>query len=272
MKILFPHGVASEQENDEILSLAIEGRRRVKDQLMRIDNTYTTVDFGFVDKNRQEKKVTTLEALEYPSYFNQKLTETEIEIDECDTVDIKNSKRATNKREQEKVSPEPQAREQHITFKENQKGVNFDRLFGPYLSGAKHIVITDPYILAFHQIVNLMEFMNTVVRFKAEEDEIVISLVTTENDEKGDKQRIYFEQIQQAVFPVGIKFAWSFDNTGAQHARHVETDTGWKILLDRGLDIFQYRDLNNPFLLGHQLQKYRFCKQFEITFIRIESC
>ncbi len=39
MKILFPQGGASKEEIEELLQFSIEGRTRVKEQLMRIDST-----------------------------------------------------------------------------------------------------------------------------------------------------------------------------------------------------------------------------------------
>lgn len=41
MKILHPHRKATDQEIEELLQFSIEGRKRVKDQLMRIDETFT---------------------------------------------------------------------------------------------------------------------------------------------------------------------------------------------------------------------------------------
>jgi len=70
------------------------------------------------------------------------------------------------------------------------------------------------------------------------------------------------------MFSVGIKFDWSFDNTGTQHARHIVTNTGWKISLDRGLDIFQQYDMGDAFQLSNRLQQQRACKAFEVTYIR----
>ena len=40
---------------------------------------------------------------------------------------------------------------------------------------------------------------------------------------------------------------------GAIHARHIVTDTGWKISLDRGLDIFQQYSMNDTFSLANRL-------------------
>ncbi|MCK5894407.1 MAG: hypothetical protein KAG53_08390 [Endozoicomonadaceae bacterium] len=47
--------------------------------------------------------------------------------------------------------------------------------------------------------------------------------------------------------------------------------TGWKVSLDRGLDIFQLYDMNNAFQLSNRLQQHRACKAFEITYIKINE-
>ncbi len=53
MKILYPHQEATREEIEELLRFAVEGRKRVKDQLMRIDTTYTAVRFGYQNSNGQ---------------------------------------------------------------------------------------------------------------------------------------------------------------------------------------------------------------------------
>ena len=53
------------------------------------------------------------------------------------------------------------------------------------------------------------------------------------------------------------------------HARHIVTAQGWKVLLDRGLDIFQQYDMKDAFSLANRLQQYRACKAFEVTFIKL---
>ena len=49
------------------------------------------------------------------------------------------------------------------------------------------------------------------------------------------------------------------------------TDTGWKILLDRGLDIFQQYEMNDAFAVANRMQKFRQCKAFEVTYLREAS-
>jgi ATP-dependent Lon protease len=71
MKILFPSGEASDAEVEDVLRVAIEGRKRVKDQLLRIDSTYPAVRFSYFSQDGKEHLVTTLEEEEYPSAYHR---------------------------------------------------------------------------------------------------------------------------------------------------------------------------------------------------------
>ena len=262
MKIIFPHGEATQEEIQGLLEFSIEGRKRVKDQLMRIDKTYSSVSFAYIDKANKQHPVRTLEETQYPQFYN-------------DTVD------PTNEQESPAVAPsdtqsndatlleEDVLQAKHIIVLENQHGVSYDDLFGPYLKGAQHITITDPYIRMYYQARNLMEFLEAVNRVKSNSDEVIVNLVTVEDPEKGEMQRDWLDQMQGSLLAVGVKFGYSFDNSGSQHARHIVTDTNWKISLDRGLDIFQPYDMNDSFQLSNRLQKQRSCKAFEVTYIKL---
>jgi len=73
MKILFPSGEASKEDMEMILEFAIEGRKRVKDQLMRIDTTYPEVDFSYTNlSNGGETQVKTAEEKRYPQHYSKK--------------------------------------------------------------------------------------------------------------------------------------------------------------------------------------------------------
>lgn len=73
MKILFPSGEASKEDMELILELSIEGRKRVKDQLMRIDTTYPKVSFGYTRlQDNSEVKVMTAEEKLYPKHYYKK--------------------------------------------------------------------------------------------------------------------------------------------------------------------------------------------------------
>jgi ATP-dependent Lon protease len=263
MKIIYPSGEASESEIEALLKFSIEGRKRVKDQLMRIDKTYGKVNFGYSDSAKKFHHVPTLEEIDYPQHYGESINEVKGTITEADDVEEE-----VKTAELSDVAA-PALKEEHLTFLENQRGVSYESLIGPYLKGASQITITDPYIRLYFQARNLMELLEVIVKTKALDDEIIVNLVTVEDEFKGDQQKEYFEQIQSSMFSVGIKFSWSFDNSGSQHARHIVTDTGWKVSLDRGLDIFQNYDMNDSFQLSNRLQQHRACKAFEVTYIKM---
>jgi ATP-dependent Lon protease len=243
----------------------MEGRKRVKDQLMRIDQTYTPVHFNFSDLQGRKVEVRTLEETEYPNYYHKNIPIDEISVgqDVSEGTLVPKEKRADNSEE-----TMTQLKEQHLTFSENQKGVSYERLFGDYLKGAKRIVITDPYIRLFYQVRNLMELLETLVKLKPQDVEVEVHLVTVADEFKGEQQLEHFTRIQDTAAAVGIVFNWMFDETGTMHARHIVTDHGWKISLDRGLDIFQQYDMNDAFSFSNRLQIFRPCKAFEVTFIK----
>ena len=61
-----------------------------------------------------------------------------------------------------------------------------------------------------------------------------------------------------------IEFDFSFDPN--LHDRWIETDTGWRIMLGRGLDIFQKPD--DKFTLGFMDQTKRKCKATSVVFTK----
>lgn len=261
MKILFPHGEATVDEIEMILRLAIEGRKRVKDQLMRIDSTYTNVVFSYESRSGEIKPVKTLEEEEYPQYYKSSNDPGEEGSSAADLL-LKDDPASV-----QTASKENPLKEQHLTFHENQRGVSYESLLWPYLKGASKITITDPYIRLFYQVKNLMDFFECIAKNKQDEDEVEIHLVTVEDDFKGPQQTEYFEKIQNSCATVGINFSWEFETNSKIHARHIITDHGWKISLDRGLDIFQQYEVNDAFAITSRLQKYRTCKAFEVTYI-----
>ncbi len=263
MKILFPNGGATREEVEELLRFAIEGRKRVKDQLMRIDATYGNVCFTYVSAGGEVKPVTTLEEEEYPGYYHKPIAEGEV-------VEVTKALQPVQPSEPSVTAAPavPILSEKHLTFHESQKGLSFDTLLGPYLQGATTITVTDPYIRLFYQIRNFMEFLETVVRLKTADEEVSVHLITTEDEFKGEQQKENLRKIMESARSVGLNFTWEFDGTGTIHARHIVTDHGWKISLDRGLDIFQYYDMNDAFTFANRLQQYRPCKAFEVTYIK----
>ena len=271
MKLLFPGGGATEEEIRELLSLAMEGRKRVKDQLMRIDSTYPEVEFSFTDRAGRVTKAQTLEEREHPRWYHRRNVEEPPEgaVVEAgpDPAPAASRAPAPEAAPASPAGPKPG----HLTFAENQKGVSFDTLFGPWLDGASEITLTDPYIRVYHQMRNLMELLEVVALRKPEGEDVRFSLVTAPDAEDLDRQAGYLEQIRDAIAPLGVAFNWSYDGTGTIHARHLVMDNGWKVLLDRGLDVFQRADLNNGFSPASRHQRFRQVKAFEVTYLQEDA-
>jgi len=276
MKILYPHGEASDAEVEEVLRSAIEGRKRVKDQLLRIDSTYPAVRFVYSTNDGQEKSVRTLEEEEYPNSYHRKVA-TESASDDWvahatelpaapPSVAVVSPLVAVAAQSTAALA---QLKEAHLVFQENQRGVSFDKLFGSYLAGAVRITITDPYLRLFHQQRNLMELLETISKHVGSEDEVSVHVVTVEDEFNGDRQTENFQKMADACTGIGIQFTWEYDKTGTKHDRDITTDHGWKIVLSRGLDVFQRYELSDVFSFTSRLQQHRQCKEFNVTYVKI---
>ncbi|NYT63361.1 BREX system Lon protease-like protein BrxL [Alcaligenaceae bacterium] len=293
MKILFPANDATDAEVEDVLRQSMEGRKRVKDQLLRIDATYPAVHFAYTTADDTEKVVQTLEELEFPNYYHRTVSgdagmpspeaadggtvaadlgsTTQPVAAHAGETQQTTSSAAKSEHVEASVSAtvEQALKDGHIAFVENQRGVSFDKLFGPYLKGASKITITDPYIRLFHQLRNLMELMETIARNKATDDEIKVHLITVEDEFKGEQQTEYLGRIVESCAGIGIQFTWEYDTTGTRHDRDITTDHGWKIVLSRGLDVFQRFEMNDAFSFSNRMQQLRPCKEFNVTFVRI---
>ncbi|PTQ10052.1 TIGR02688 family protein [Sphingomonas oleivorans] len=273
MKLLFPHGDVTPDEIEEVLRLALEGRKRVKDQLMRIDTTYPEVDFSFTRKGGEKVKVATLEETEFPSFYYRRAQESDgpgqAGIETVGMPSTGNDRSSLTPKADTLATAKPEGpSEGHFTFAENQKGVTFDGLFGPYLAGAQKITITDPYVRAFYQIRNVMELVETIAKTQSPADEVDVHLITCLDGIRPEKQEENLSAIASSCDGAGIRFTWEFDETNTIHARHIVTDTGWKIALDRGLDIFQQYEMNDAFSFSNRLQQFRSVKAFEIIYLK----
>jgi len=67
VKIIYPHGEYTREEAKELLDFAIECRKRVKDQLRKMDETFNDeqVDFSYRTKDGKLFSIETLEVMEY---------------------------------------------------------------------------------------------------------------------------------------------------------------------------------------------------------------
>lgn len=267
MKLLFPHERATAAEIEEILRFAVEGRKRVKDQILRIDSTMASVSFGYETAGGDWSAVTTLEEDEYPTHYHRGRSSTPSEPLPTATAPA--------------TSPEDSATgpnaavpielfQGHRDYVENQRGISFETLLMPYLRGAAEIELHDPYIRQGHQGRNLVELLALLGAEKDPAEEINVNLFTVldEDPEYQVKQLRMLNDIVQGAAKQGVKVNLAKDPGG--HDRWIRTDTGWRINLGRGLDIFQKSD-SGWFDFGGSRQEFRQVRAFGITYMRDAS-
>jgi len=271
LKLIFPNGDETEAEVEELLRFAIECRKRVKDQLLRIDSTFEAADFHYVATDGSKRSVTTLEEEEFPQFYHYRSNgdvdeyarQPEIAPVPSPQASMPAASPASN------VDHAVVAQPGHVVFTENRKGISFDKIFGAWTDGAARIIVTDPYIRKFHQARNVMELIEMLIRRKRPEDQIAVHLVTVPDDGNIHEQRECLDGVAEACTGTGVDFTWAFDGSGTLHARDITTDTGWKMVLDRGLDIFQPTPRKmNGFSLGERMQEHRMVRGFYVTYVK----
>jgi len=261
MKLIYPDGKMTDQEAYELVDFAAESRKRVKDQLYVIDETFRAEPAKFeylCVKTGDKKIVKTLEQIENDFIpVHERGQETEPEIPTMPTEETESEKPSTPTAEKSKK----RLASKYVEIRANQKNVSYAKLFGDYFETATHIVITDPYIRMHFQIDNLVELMQTI-RDCCQAEEISIELHTQNDDENIPEMIDTFDDLAAELENYGVEFTYFFD---ADHDRFIQLDNGWKIVLSRGLDIF---DKYSRFSLSNTRQENRRCREFSVTYIQ----
>lgn len=304
MKIIFPGKDATAEEEARILEFAMELRKRVKDQLYRIDETFARVHFRYRPKGGEWHDVATLEEADYPKTYHSR---DRVPLDgETVAPAAKTAERASFPSDDEAAGDAEESRallgedastasvvapastpteasssqapadsrlfEGHKEFRENQRGVSYETLLGPYLDGVREVDITDPYIRQFYQCRNLMELLEVILRhFDYRVPEIQVHLLTAPDDFPDSKQTYYLDQIADAMRPMGLNFTYELDESHTIHARHVRINGEWDVMLDRGLDIWQRFDAGDAFCVEAGMPEFRRVKQFEVVYRRLRK-
>lgn len=254
-KLLYPHQEMTEKEALELIDFAVEGRKRVKDQLYIIDETFRKepVDFSYVTKTSKQKvQIETLEKLNsnFDNFESPQGSETTASDESIPAKD-----------EQNQTASE--LKEKEIVIRDNQKGLSYKKLFSDYLKGAKEITLTDPYIRYPHQFRNLLEFCSVLILNKRKEEEINLHVITWNDIEHTPLSIDNLDEINESLRDSGIQFSYEFQDL---HDRSIVADNGWKIKLGRGLDIFEKPAFRYD--ISDVLQEQRQCRNCEITYVR----
>jgi ATP-dependent Lon protease len=242
----------TDAELRELLDFCVEGRKRVKDQLYIIDETFKAepVDFSYTILATGE--VVHPETLENQNYAAARQS-AEAESTQESTAPTKESS-----------TPPLDLKPHQTILKDNQTGVSFRALFADYLKGATSITLQDPYIRLPHQFRNLLEFCLMLANNKNPEDELALEVVTWNDEEHIPVSMQHLDEIQENLADLGITMTYRMEQ---HHDRFIAADNGWKITLGRGLDMFEKYE--GRFNVASLDQTKRKCKACELTYLRI---
>lgn len=276
MKLLYPDGKMTDAEAYELVDFAAESRKRVKDQLYVIDETFNAepAKFKYINlKTGIEMNVETLEKVSNPFIIPINST-TDTTTEKLTNVDILpvNEEIPFNHLNEEEISASqivkrpriPLLQEKSMTFRMGQTGVSYEKLFAPYMVNANEITVEDPYVRTSWQIKNFIEFVLMLINTRSVDD-LKLNLITNEEEGKIPDLIDKLNDIKDDLATYGIDFQYRFRDF---HDRCIKTDTGWTITLGRGLDIFEKY---STYSIASSRQDMRKCKEFTATYIKTKA-
>ncbi len=251
LKILHPNGPPPDAEFEEYVAYATECRRRVKEQMnkRKPDDEFARIGLSYFDASGEEVVVFCPEskdaaATQEPA--RRRLAKT----DEYATATVEapaatqasstapTAAAASVASADSSIAPTPAASpltERHFTILYGDTGYSYESIIGPYLQGAKSLVIEDPYIRMQHQIQNFVRFCETVLKADTVKR---ISLITGYDDrtQLADVSE-KLDELKQSLLELDVELDVKINPN--IHDREIRLDNGWTIKIGRGLDFYQ---------------------------------
>ena len=246
LKILHPTGSPTDEEFEEYVAYAVECRRRVKEQMnkRKPDDEFARIDLSFLNAQGQEVVVYCPESKDAAATqqpFRRQLNDK-----------LAPERDAATEAIQEPRVPEPAIKvevtppvvtpvvpeelvEKHFTIMYGDVGHSYESIIGPYLRGAKTVVIEDPYIRLQHQIQNFVRFCECVLKAGTVKK---INLITgyDDNTQLADIAE-KLEELKQSLLEMDVELEVKLNPN--MHDREIRLDNGWVIKIGRGLDFYQ---------------------------------
>ena len=265
MKILFPDKQPPEREFYRYcVNPAVEFRQRVRDELCKLDREYApiTMKSAYPDEFQlHHQPATYVDPNDLP-HFEVRSVSTPLEQDDEREQNDDLPIRMTSSIEDITdftVTPKT------IHIKEGEIGHSYQTLFSQYLKGAKSIQVVDPYVRLEYQIRNLIAFIGII---DTSSNAVQLNLTTSAEDAYQEREiSKKLDEIKANVTKHGVILTYDFSVT--VHRRGIELDNGWKIIIDRGLDIFQKPD--SKYELSEVDQTKKKCRETEIIYIKAEQ-
>ncbi len=287
IKLLFPTGQPTDEEFDEIVEYAIEGRRRVKEQLnkRKPDEEYAHINMSYINKDGQKVVVYCPEskysiATQNPRKDANVHVLTEPAHDNVVTIPVTTNVEpgTTPNHVQLDVVPASETvedgrlKEKTVDVQYGDTGYGYDDLFAEYLKGASIVMLEEPYLTHGFQMTNLVRFVELLVKIG---DCKVFRLVTKPGETPEDSTLIS-DSLQRLkntlddMDDVSMTFEYEFDENS--HDRYIRTSNNWDITLGRGLHFYQNlnpnKDSRNFFQMGTYDLSLRPCLKTRFTFMK----
>lgn len=286
VKLLFPIGEPTPEEFDEIMEYALEGRRRVKEQLnkRKPDDEYANINMSYINRYG-EKVIVYCPESKYSEATQNPRKEQNVRVLTAETyveltrpihqVEPSNSAPEVVYVCQPSVQHEEEPKEKTIDVQYGDIGYGYDDLFAEYLRGATIVKLEEPYLTSNFQITNLVRFIELLVKIG---DCKLFQLVTKpgetpeESATLSDNLRRIKETLNDNETNI-MSFEYEFDSQS--HDRFIRTSNNWDITLGRGLHFYQNLNANkgqrNYFLMGTYDLSLRPCLKARFTFMRRDA-
>jgi ATP-dependent Lon protease len=263
LKILHPHGPPTDAEFEEYVAYATECRRRVKEQMnkRKPDDEFARINLSYFSATGDEVVVFCPESKDASATQEPARRRLNHSLEQPVAAEaVVHTVPASQPASQQPnaaapaalgapvadttpvtptmVSLSPKAselKEQHFTILYGDTGYSYESILGPYLQGAKAVVIEDPYIRLQHQIQNFVRFCETVLKTSTVKK---IHLITG-YDDKTQLAEIAekLEELKQSLLELDVELEVKLNPN--MHDREIRIDNGWVVKIGRGLDFFQ---------------------------------
>lgn len=287
IKLLFPTGQPTDEEFDEIVEYAIEGRRRVKEQLnkRKPDEEYARINMSYINKDGQKvvvycseskysiatqnpRKDANVHVLTEPAHDNVVTTPVTANVEPKITQNHVLSDIIPGSETVEDGS----LKEKTVDVQYGDTGYGYDDLFAEYLKGASIVMLEEPYLTHGYQMTNLVRFVELLVKI----GDCKVFRLVTKHGETPEESTLISDSLQRLkntlddMDDVSMTFEYEFDENS--HDRYIRTSNNWDITLGRGLHFYQNlnpnKDSRNFFQMGTYDLSLRPCLKTRFTFMK----
>lgn len=287
IKLLFPTGQPTDEEFDEIVEYAIEGRRRVKEQLnkRKPDEEYARINMSYINKDGQKVVVYCPEskysiATQNPRKDANVPVLTEPAHDNVVTIPVTANvePEITPSHVLSDIVPGSETvkdgslKEKTVDVQYGDTGYGYDDLFAEYLKGASIVMLEEPYLTHGFQMTNLVRFVELLVKI----GDCKVFRLVTKPGETPEESTLISDSLQRLkntlddMDDVSMTFEYEFDENS--HDRYIRTSNNWDITLGRGLHFYQNlnpnKDSRNFFQMGTYDLSLRPCLKTRFTFMK----